>query len=62
MESLWTSRSIYSTVLLMGVWFLSLMMNQAQRTPLILRIGRHSRITRVTKSNTLLTFLVSHKV
>src|SRR2546430_1126581 len=32
----------------MGVWFLSLMMNQALTTPLILPIALHTEITRVT--------------
>jgi hypothetical protein len=64
LDSLWTSRPRSCTILFMGVWFLSLMMDQALPTPLILRIRRHTPITRSNKpkSNTHLTSLRSHRV
>jgi hypothetical protein len=40
-----------------------LLMNQALHTPFILRIGRHTPITRAKpRSNTLLNFSLSHMV
>ncbi len=62
-DSLWTSRPRSCTILFMGVWF-PFIDDQARQTPLILRIGRHTPVTRANqpKSNTHSLPLRSHRV